>query len=116
MEENQIPPSQAKITEQIKEYFNTQFDLIRLKGVLKVSNLLAGLIAAIFVLVCSLMLFFFLIITLALYLGEEVFHSYWQGFGCVSLVILVMAVLVAALKNKVIQPPIINILIKNLFK
>lgn len=115
MEENQVPP-QAKITDQIKEYFNTQFDLIRLKGVLKVSNLLAGLIAAIVVLVCSLIFFLFLVITLALYLGEEVFHSYWQGFGSVSVFILLIAVLVAVLKTKVIQPPIINILIKNLFK
>ncbi|MBE7176676.1 MAG: hypothetical protein INR69_09745 [Mucilaginibacter polytrichastri] len=111
-----IPPVQEKITDQIREYVETQLSLIKLKGVLKTSTIFANVFTIVFVLICALILFFFAIITLALYLGEEVFHSYYKGFGCVSLIILGIAILIMLVKSSLIEPPISNFIIRKIFK
>jgi len=114
-EQHQAPHAQAKITDQVKDYVETQINLIKLRGVLKASSIFANIFTIAFVLLCALILFFFAIITLALYLGEEVFQSYYKGFGCVSLIILGIAVLVMIIKSSLIEPPISNFIIRKIF-
>jgi len=58
--------------------------------------------------------FLFGSVTLGLYLGE-VLNSYAGGFGCVSLLYILIAVIVYFTKDKYIEKAIINIAIRKYF-
>lgn len=110
-------PKQAQpgLTDQLKEYIETRIKLARYQAIDKGTSFIANMVTEIFVLICIAMTFFFATITLALFLGH-VLNSYWAGFGCVAVLYLLVAMLVNAVKDKYIEPRIINFLIKKIFK
>ncbi len=112
MEQNKTNPP---VTEQIKEYIETRIRLIKYKVIDQATGIAANLIAYSIVAVLGLLILLFASVTLALFLGS-VIGSYWAGFGCVTLLFIILAGLVMALKSKYIEAPLIGFLITKLFK
>jgi hypothetical protein len=112
MESNQKTPD---ITEQLMDYIDTRIKLGRYKAIDKFTSIFAGLLTSAFVIICGMLAFFFASITLALYLSD-VMQSFWQGFGIVALIYLVLALLVVMLKDRYLEPSIINTLVKKILK
>jgi len=105
---------QPDLTDQIKDYIETQLTLARYQAIDKGTNLFASLITDAFVFVCAVLTFLFASVTLAL-LFSSLLNSYWLGFGSVTLIYLLLAVVVSAIKTKYLQPRLINFLIKKIF-
>ncbi|OCX50473.1 hypothetical protein BEL04_22080 [Mucilaginibacter sp. PPCGB 2223] len=103
------------LTDQIKQYIETRIKLARYQAIEKGTSFFANLITEVFVLICIAFTLFFATITLGLLLGS-LLGSYWEGFGCVTLLYLLMAVIVSKTKRKYIEPRIVNFLVKKLLK
>jgi len=103
------------LTDQLKQYIETRIKLARLQAVEKGTSFFAGLITEVFVLICIATTLMFFSITLALYLGQ-LFNAYWIGFGCVAFIYLFIAMIVSAFKKKVVEPKIVNFLIKKILR
>lgn len=103
------------LTDQLKQYIETRIKLARYQAIEKGTSFFSTLITEAFVLICIVITLFFATITLALFLGS-IFGSYWEGFGCVTLLYLLAAVIVSKTKDKYIEPRIINFLVRKLLK
>lgn len=105
---------QQPIAEQLKDYVETYIMLARLKAIERGTSIFAGIVTDIFIILGLSIAFLFVSLTLALYLGD-VLHSNWKGFGFVGLLYLIIIIIVM-LARKSMERPIINALIKRLFK
>ncbi|MGI4020668.1 MAG: phage holin family protein [Janthinobacterium lividum] len=112
MEQNKTNPP---IIEQIKEYVETRIRLIKYKAIDQATGIIASVIAYTIVAVLGLFILLFFSVTLALFLGS-LFGSYWAGFGCVTLLYIILAALVLMLKAKYIEAPLIGFFITKFFK
>ncbi len=112
MEQN---PKNPSIIDQIKEYIETRITLLKYKATDQATTIAASVIAYAILAVLGLLILMFASITLGLGLGAAL-GSYWAGFGCVTLVYIILAVLVLVLKAKYIEAPLIGFFISKLFK
>lgn len=112
MEQNKTNPP---IIEQIKEYVETRIRLVKYKVIDQATSIIASVIAYAIVAVLGLLILLFFSVTLALFLGTLI-GSYWAGFGCVTLIYIILAVLVLVLKAKYIETPLIGFFITKFFK
>jgi len=101
------------IVDQVKEYVETRLKLLKLEVVDRSSAVIATIIVELIVVVSLMLTFLFASFTLALFLAD-CFGSYWQGFGAVALLYLLIGVGLM-LAKKTIERPLINIFIKKLF-
>ncbi|MCO5935558.1 phage holin family protein [Mucilaginibacter sp. RB4R14] len=102
------------IIDQLKDYAETRFKLLKYEVIERSTSIIADVIIDIVIIIGLVLTFLFASFTLALFLAD-VLHSYWQGFGCVALIYLLIAVLLRVAKHS-FQRPIINAMIKRLFK
>ncbi len=86
--EEQQPP----IIDQLKEYAETRIKLAKLQAVDSSTSVIGSIVADIAIAICLVLLFVFATTTLGFYLSE-VFGSFWQGFGCIALVYLIIAII-----------------------
>jgi hypothetical protein len=104
-----------ELADNFKEYVNTRIDAVKLgaaeKSSVVIANVAAGLIAGL------VFLFFlgFASFALALFLGD-VLGKQWAGFLIVAGVYLVAAIIVWTARAKIIQVPVMNALIHQLFR
>ena len=103
------------ITDQLRQYIETRVELARLQAIEKGTSFAAALATEIFVLICIAITLQIFSITVALFLGS-LLGSYWMGFGCVTFVYFLAALIVSAYKKKYIEPRIIDFLIKKIFR
>ena len=96
-----------------KVYLETRVEYTRFYLLEKTSKLVADIITNAFVIICFILAFLFAIITLALFLSELI-GSYAAGFGIVTLLLVLIAVVVMLAKEKV-ETAVINIAIKKYF-
>ena len=94
METIRTPPS---VTEQVKQYLETKFKLLKYEGIDKASAIVAELITDVVVALLLLITFIFFSITLALF-AAYLLHAAWEGFGCVTLLYMIIALSVHLLK------------------
>jgi hypothetical protein len=113
MEEAKKVP-QPPLIEQLKEYAEIRFKLAKYKAVDGGSTVLASLIADVVVVMSMVVAFVFASFTLAFYLAE-VLQSYWEGFGCVALIYLLIAIIIKVNKGA-IEKPLANAFVKKIFK
>jgi len=106
---------QPGLTDQLKQYIETRIKLARLQAIEKGSSFFANLITEVFVLVSIAMTLLFATVTLALFLGH-LLDSYWEGFGIVTLLHLLIVIIVSNIKRKYIEPRIVNFLVRKLLK
>lgn len=95
------------LSEDVRELVNVKLDKVKLSVAEKSSKVLSNLIAGVIVAVVIIFFIIFLSIALA-YLLAEYLGSAWAGFLIVSGIYLLMALIVLALKEKMIRMPIMN--------
>jgi len=113
MEEAKKEPQQPLI-EQLKEYAEIRFKLAKYKAVDSGSTIFASLIADVVVVISMVLAFIFASFTLAFYLAH-VLDSDWEGFGCVALLYLLIAIVIKVNKGG-IEKPLANAFVKKIFK
>jgi len=97
-----------------KDYIETRIEYARLQMVEKASKIFADLLTSATVTICFGLAFLFGSITLALFLSD-VLGSFSMGFGCVSLIYLIVAIVVYLTKDKYIEKAIVNMAIRKYF-
>lgn len=107
-------PTPPPLFDQLKEYAETKVKLVKYQAVEGGTSIAASIIADVVVIICMAMAFIFASITLAFYLSY-LFKSFWEGFACVGVMYLLIAVLVKYNK-KSLERPIINTLIQKILK
>lgn len=107
-------PKDEPIIDQVREYLETYIKLARLRAIERGTSIFAGIVTDVFIILGLSMTILFASITLALYLST-VLHSSWQGFGCVAFIYIVIIIFVMVFR-KSLEKPIVNVLIKKLFK
>jgi len=112
--EDKDKKEQPPIVDQVKEYLETYIELARLRAIERGTSIFAGIVTDVFVILGLSLTFLFASITLAFYLAQ-VLHSYWQGFGCIALIYIIVIVFVMVFR-KSLERPIVNALLKKLFK
>jgi hypothetical protein len=106
--------AQPPIIDQLKEYAETHIKLAKYRAIEGGTSIAASLIADVVVIICMLLAFIFASITLGFYLSS-LFNSDWEGFGCVALMYLIIA-LVVKYNRKSLERPVINAFIQKIFK
>ena len=102
------------IIEQAQEYVETRLELLKLEAIERSTSLIANVVVELVFAISLILTFLFASFTLALFLGD-IFHSNWKGFGSVALIYLILSVVFMVVK-KPIERPIVNILVRKLFK
>jgi len=112
--EQEKKESARPIIEQITEYAETRFKLVKLEVIDRSTSIIAGIVTDIVIILALILTFLFASFTLALYLGD-VLGANWKGFGCIAAFYLLIALVVIFAKNA-FERPIINVLVRKLFK
>ncbi len=97
-----------------KAYIDTRVEHARLSAVEKGAKIFADLITNGAVIVCFILAFLFGTITLALFLSD-IFGSYTRGFGCVAGIYVIMAFIFFLIKDKFLEPSLVNLFIRKYF-
>lgn len=111
MEQANTPPP---IIEQVKQYLETKIKLLKYEGIDKASGIIADLVTDIVLIIIALVGIIFLSVTLALLAGY-LLKSYWLGFGCVTL-LYVMILFSGHMLRVSLQNLFIRFFIKKIFK
>src|ERR1700761_2444476 len=112
MEEKKEP--QPPLIDQLKEYAETRVKLAKYQAIDGGSTIAAGLVADLVVAFSFVLAFIFGSVTLGYYLGS-LFNSEWQGFGCVTLMYLIIAI-IFIVNKKGFEKPIANSFVRKFFK
>lgn len=99
----------------IKDYINTRIDAMKLSVAEKTSAVIANLAAGSIAIFVFLLFIIFGGIALSFGLGEWIGKT-WAGFLIVAFAYLVFGIIVWKLRRKIIQLPVMNALIEQLFK
>lgn len=102
------------IIEQVRQYLETKIRLLKYEGTDKASAIIAEVITDFAIVILALITFIFFTITLALFAGH-LLRSEWKGFGCVTLLYIIIVCLAKLLKIS-IQNMFIRIFIEKIFK
>ncbi|MES2378359.1 MAG: phage holin family protein [Bacteroidota bacterium] len=114
MEEEAKKEQQPPLFDQLRDYAEIRFKLAKYQAVDGGAAIFASFIADVVVAISMVLAFVFASFTLAFYLSE-VLQSYWEGFGCVALLYLVIA-MVIKLNKAAIEKPIANAFVRKIFK
>jgi uncharacterized membrane protein YqjE len=99
----------------VKEYLDTRVDAVKLGVAEKTSAIIANILAGIAV---ALVFFFFTVmvsVALAYVIGDWMGKT-WAGFLAVAVLYLLLGIIVWVARVKLIRLPIMNALIKQMFK
>ena len=103
------------ITDNIKDYAETRYELLSLKTADKVSKIGSSLGMALVLALLSVFFLMFLSVALGLYLSYQL-DSYIFGFLTLSGIYLVLLILFYAVRKSAIINPIRNMLIREMFE
>jgi Putative Actinobacterial Holin-X, holin superfamily III len=102
------------ILDQLKEYAETRIKLGKYQAIEGGSKVAASLIADAVIVISLVLAFIFASCTLAFFLGQ-LFGATWIGFGCVSLIYLIIA-LIIRYKKPGIEKRLTNEFVQKIFK
>lgn len=97
-----------------KEYIDTRIEYAKLSAIEKGAKIFADLITNGAVIICFLLAFLFGTFTLALFLSD-ILGNYTRGFGCVAGIYVILAIILFLIKDKFIEPGLINLFISKYF-
>lgn len=103
------------LAENLKAYVNARIEAVKLEVAEKVSVLLSSIIAGLIVGVILLCFIAFAGVGFAIIIGEWIGNT-WTGFLIVAALYFLKAVFIWKSRNRIIRIPIMNKLIKQLFK
>ncbi len=104
-----------QLADNVKEYINNRIRLMKLSVAEKSSSLIANIAAAI---IAAVFLVFFLLlasVALSLVLGTWI-GKLWAGFLIVAGVYLLIGIIIWKGRRSIIQQPVMNSIIQQLFK
>jgi energy-coupling factor transporter transmembrane protein EcfT len=104
-----------ELAEHVKEYVNNRISSMKLSTAEKSSGLLANIIARVIVVLVFVFFVAFVSIALAFFLAKKTGELYW-GFLMVAGFYLLLALLVWALKERILRMPIMNAMLEQFFK
>jgi multidrug transporter EmrE-like cation transporter len=99
---------------QLLSYLEIKYKLVKYKSIDNVSQLLAEVITDVLLTMLLLVTFIFFTIALALF-AAQLFHSIWEGIGCVTVLYCLIALSGPFFKAR-LQDVFVRILIKKLFR
>ncbi|HEV8080364.1 MAG TPA: phage holin family protein [Chitinophagaceae bacterium] len=105
--------SVESLIDRVKNYVETRIDLLRLKAIDKSSSVLSLIISLVVVGLIGFICFIFISIGLALLLGELLGKSYY-GFFVIALLYLIIGLVMYSMRDKIIEAPVTNSMIKKL--
>jgi len=103
------------IIKHIKEYVNNSISLLKIELAEKISGIISNIIALFFVIIIFLLVLIFFSISLALLLGKITGENFW-GFLIVSGLYFIIGILLWRGKERIIRIPIMNSILRQLFK
>ncbi|MBC7383790.1 MAG: hypothetical protein H7296_12495 [Bacteroidia bacterium] len=101
-----------ELTDNLKSYINTLYELNRLKAIDKLSSMTADVTVYIILLLLFMLILSFISIGTAIWINICLGSSF-SGFFIVAGVYVLMAIIVVAMKSKIIKVPVSNAIIKN---
>lgn len=104
-----------ELIEKIKEYFNTRIKLGKLTLIEKSVLIFASLITDGFVAVFLILAFLFISLGLGFYFSELLGNSF-GGFFIMAIFYFLVAIIIYLSKDKYLEKPIIESMIKKIFK
>ncbi|SFH12862.1 phage holin family protein [Pedobacter insulae] len=113
MEENK-EKGIADIFSDAKDYIDTRIEYTKLTAVEKGSKLIADLITSGAVVIGFMLAFLFGTFTLALFLSD-ILGTYTRGFGCVAGIYFIMSIIIYLIKDKYLEPGLVNLFIAKYF-
>lgn len=102
------------LAEEVKEYVNVRIDLIKLNVAEKASSLVANTMATIISAIIFIFFLFFASTALALFLSAVIGKPF-SGFLIVAGIYLVLGIVIWYARGKLIQVPVMNAIIRQLF-
>ncbi len=102
------------IYDQIKEYLETRYTLLKYEAIEQGSSVLSRVITDVVLLVVFTIVLVFLSITLALFLGK-LLGSNWAGFGCITILYFFISLFQRIFKIN-IENVLIRTFVQKLFK
>lgn len=103
-----------ELADTIKEYVNTRIEAVKLNAAEKSSAVIANVVAGLIVAAVFMLFVLFSSIALAIGLGHWIGKP-WAGFLIVAGLYLLIGIIVWTARVKIIQLPVMNALIKQLF-
>ncbi|WP_372753124.1 hypothetical protein [Mariniflexile sp.] len=110
-----IATSFDKLYKKAKDFTETSAELVALKAVDKLADVLSTLTAIIFIAIVVAMFTLFVNIGLGLLIGK-LLNAYYLGFFIVSAFYLVLALLLYTYRDQLVKSPVANLIIKKLLK
>jgi len=107
------PKDEKPLIDQLKEYVELRIKIAQYKAIDGASEFAAKTAIALILCIMGLLVLLFASCTLALYLST-VLDSYWQGFGCVALIYLLI-LLIVLLSRRAIKTSIADTVIRKTF-
>jgi len=107
------PTNVEELFYKLKDYGDTRLDLLKLKGINKVSGFLSTLIVSVVLIVLLFVVLICISIGLALLIGSWLGHSYW-GFFIIGAIYIIIGLVLFSGRNKILKEPVSNMLIKQL--
>ena len=104
-----------EIFSEARTYLENRVEYTRLFLLKRASKIFADMITSGVVILFFSMAFLFGTVTLALFFSD-LFHSYTAGFGAVSILYLLLAIIVSFAKDKFIEKAIVDFTIRKYFK
>ena len=104
-----------ELVDSIKDYIITQVDVLKLNAAEKISFVLAGIIAGVIAAVVFIFVIIFGSFAAAYALSGWIGLSY-AGFLIVAMIYLLIGIIVWLMKDRLIRIPIMNSIIRQLFK
>jgi hypothetical protein len=110
-------PEQDKIevlTQHLKVYANTSYDLIKLQATERTSVIGSGMISGLLVGLAGILFIFFLSTGAGFYLSEVLGNNY-SGFGIIGAFYFILFIVLIIGRKKLIEKPMRNVIIRKIF-
>ena len=105
---------QSTLRDNIKDYVDTQINIIKLKAISKGGAAISGIIVGVALAVLSIFILMFLSFSAA-YAISDATEKPFLGFLLVGAFYILLAILIIALKDKLLTIPIINSLLQKFY-
>lgn len=102
------------LMDHLKDYVSTKVELTKLTVIDKSSKTLSVLVAYLILKQIGMLFLLFASVGLAFYLSESMGKAYYVGFFIVSLFYLVVGLIGLLMKNRWLQNPILNTMVKKM--
>lgn len=103
-----------EVTESVKEYLNTRYELVVLKAAEKTSSVGSDIASFFLIILLSVMAFIFLSIALAWYISDSI-GSPQSGFFIVGGFYLLVGAIFVIFRKQMLAKPFRNLIIRSIF-